>query len=168
MKSRHYISALAIIALLSCNGEKQTQKNENLNFKKNETTAVQQNNESGVVNYLNVSLEEALAIAKKEGKQLFIDCSTTTCGPCRMMRKTIFTKKECSDYINSNFIPLHINMDEGAGVDIAEKYDVGIFPTYLILTSDGTKRGEVIGADKNLKRFIEKIKNAAEGRSEAM
>ncbi|MBQ8335902.1 MAG: thioredoxin family protein [Bacteroidaceae bacterium] len=167
MKSRDYIFSLALVALLSCNGEKQVQTTEKPNVKKAETTIIQ-SDEKGIVNYINISFDEALAKAKEENKQLFIDCSTTTCGPCRMMRKNVLSKKRCSDYINENFIALHINMDEGEGVEIAEKYNVGIFPTYMILNPDGTKCGEVIGADKNVNRFIEKIKNAAKGISEAM
>lgn len=166
MKKGHYIFSLALIALMSCNGEKQMQKSESMNFQKAQTvqTAVAvPAEETGVVKYYDVPLKEALEIAKKEGKLLFIDCSTSTCGPCRMMRKSVFTKKKCSDYINSNFIPLHINMDEGEGIEIAKKYNVGIYPTYLFLNSDGTKHGEVVGADKNLRRFLEKLKSAAEG-----
>lgn len=162
-----YIFIISMLTIMSCNGERQKRDN-SLSFNKAETPATAQSTENGIVEYLSISLEEAMQKAQKEEKLIFIDCSTTTCGPCRMMRKTIFTKKKCSDYINENFIPLHINMDEGEGLEIAEKYNVGIFPTYLILNPDGTVRGDVVGADKNLNRFLKKLENAAAGHSEAI
>lgn len=165
MKSRDYIFFLVLTTLISCNGEKQVQTTEKPDIKKAETVLAQAD-EEGKVNYVDITLDEAFTKAEEEKKLLFIDCSTTTCGPCRMMRKNILSKKKCSDYINENFIALHINMDEGEGIEIAEKYKVGIFPTYMILNPDGTKRGEVIGADKNIKRFIEKLMSAAQGEAQ--
>ena len=37
-----------------------------------------------------ISFKEALAKAKAEGKKVFIDCYTQTCGPCKYMMKNIF------------------------------------------------------------------------------
>lgn len=152
MRKLFFIFIVAIQALCSC-GEKQTEK-QILSYKKN-TTAT--NKSAGTVFY-DISLDEALEKAAKENKLVFIDCSTTTCAPCKMMRRSVFPKEAVGEYINSNFIPIHMNMDKDTGSEVAQIYEIDIYPTYLILNPDGSKRGKVIGADKNVSQFLNKIK----------
>ena len=58
-----------------------------------------------------ISFKEALAKAKAEGKKVFIDCYTQTCGPCKYMMKNIFPLQECGDYFNPKFVSLTRDMD---------------------------------------------------------
>lgn len=154
MKLIHVFSILAVLALTSCVEKKEAE--DKISYKKYSIA-----NKSVGISFFDISLDEALLKAEKENKLVFIDCSTTTCGPCRMMRRSVFTKKECGDFINTNFVPLHMNMDEGAGADVGEKYGISMYPTYLILNTDGSKRGELMGAEKNVRQFIEKVREAA-------
>ncbi len=41
--------------------------------------------------------QEALAKAKKTNKLLFVDAFATWCGPCKMMDKKVFVKKEVGE-----------------------------------------------------------------------
>lgn len=108
--------------------------------------------------FFNISLEEALAKANEEGKYVLVDCHTKTCGPCRKMEKTVFPQIKCGEFINSRFVPIMVDMEEEAGIAIAEKYKVGIYPTYLVLSPDGNKQGEIVGAEFNLNDFIAMFK----------
>lgn len=155
MKNKVLVGIVIILTLISCGGKMQKEQ-KILSYKKITTL-----NSEGTI-FLEVSLDEALERARKENKPVFINCSTTTCAPCRMMIKRVFTNGKIGEYINSNFIAVHMNMDEGYGIEVAEKYNIGIYPTYLILNADGSKRGEVIGADKEIPQFLEKIKQAAD------
>ena len=114
--------------------------------------------EKGVV-FLDLTFEQALEKAKNEGKSVFMNFHTQTCGACRKMEKTVFTSPVCGRYINRHFVPIMIDgEDGGAGTEIAKKYTIFIFPTYLILNSDGSKVGEISGAEFNLENFVNKVK----------
>ena len=89
-------------------------------------------------NFEDLTFQEALAKAKTTGKKLFIDCYTKTCGPCKYMVKFIFPLKECGEYFNKNYICIMKDMQEGEGIDIAQKYNVQIYPTYLFINHDGS------------------------------
>lgn len=107
------------------------------------------------------TLAQALETAKQENKLLFIECYIKTCGPCHMMMKEVFPLKQVGDYLNEHFVSIMRDMEEGEGLEIGKKYEVGIYPAYLIIDSNGNKVGEVLGADKNVDEFLEKIKTAS-------
>ena len=120
--------------------------------------AAEEAKEQGTVFY-KISLEEALEKAKTEGKFVLIDFHTKTCGPCRKMEKTVFPTPECGEYINNHFIPIMVDgEDDGVGTSIAKKYQIFIYPTYLILTPDGTKEGEISGAEYDINKFLDMLR----------
>ena len=120
--------------------------------------AIEEVKEQGTVFY-EMTLEEAMAKAKAEGKHVLVDFHTSTCAPCKKMEKEVLPTIECGEYINKHFVPIMIDgEDEGAGTELAEKYQVFIFPTYMVLTPDGFKKGEVIGAEYDVNKFIEMLK----------
>ena len=126
------------------------------------TAVAVQQLDTGTV-FLDITFQEALEKAGQEDKLVFIDCYTQTCIPCKMMIKKVFPHKTCGTYINSNFVPIMMDMENGEGIDIAERYNVQMYPTYLIISPDGNKIGEIIGAEKNVDLFVSKIKDATNG-----
>ena len=114
--------------------------------------------EQGTV-FLDITLEEALEKAKADGKLVFINFHTKTCGPCKKMEKTVFPTKKCGEYINSHFIPIVVDgEDNGAGTELAKMHQVFIYPTYIILRPDGFKEGEILGAEYDVDKFIGMLK----------
>ena len=114
--------------------------------------------EQGTV-FHDITLAEAMNKAKAEGKYVLVDFHTSTCVPCKKMEKEVFPTPECGEYINSHFVSIMIDgEDDGAGTELAKEYQVFIFPTYMILSPDGHKEGEVIGAEYDVNRFIEMLK----------
>ena len=89
------------------------------------------------IKFQDIPLKELLAKAKKEKKLLFIDAFTTWCGPCKMMEKNTFPKKSVGDYFNSNFVNSRFDMEKGEGREIAAKYGVRSYPSYLFLNGEG-------------------------------
>ena len=75
--------------------------------------------------------------AKKEGKLIFIDAYFTGCEPCAWMADSVFTDSAVAHFYNSNFINGQINMGKGERRDLAKKYHVNCFPTYLFIDGDG-------------------------------
>jgi len=50
-----------------------------------------------------VTLEEAVALQKKNPKKIMIDMYTSWCGPCKMLDKNTFKNKDVAEYVNENF-----------------------------------------------------------------
>lgn len=89
------------------------------------------------IQFQDLPLKDLIAKAKKENKIVFIDAYASWCGPCKMMERNIFTKKSVGNYYNSNFVNARFDMEKGEGRDIAAKYGVRSYPTYLFLNGDG-------------------------------
>lgn len=87
--------------------------------------------------FQDLPFKEIIAKAKKENKLVFIDAYASWCGPCKMMERNIFTKKSVGDYYNANFINARFDMEKGEGREIAAKFGVRSYPTYLFLNGDG-------------------------------
>lgn len=109
----------------------------------------------------NISFEEALAKARATGRKVFIDCHTKTCGPCRVMEHNVFPQKECGDYMNPRYVCLMQDMEEGEGPELAKRFNVGIYPTFLVINTDGTLCFMEMGSTKTADKFVEKISSAA-------
>lgn len=102
-----------------------------------------------------------LAKAKKENKLIFLDAYTTWCGPCKLMAKNVFTLKSVGEHYNANFVNAKIDMEKGEGIDIAKKYDVKVFPTYLFIDGDGKLVHRTVGYVPE-KEFIQFAKDASD------
>lgn len=105
---------------------------------------------------------EALAKAKKNKKGpniIFMDCYTTWCGPCKQMANVIFPMEHVGKFFNANFVNVKIDMEKGEGIDLAKKYGIRAYPTFLILDSDGNEINRVVGSGE-ADPFIERVKNA--------
>lgn len=114
--------------------------------------------EQGVV-FFDLTLEQALEKAKAENKYVLVNFHTMTCGPCRMMEREVFPLPECGEYINKRFIPIMIDgEDDGVGTEIAQKYKVFIFPTYMVMSPSGFKEGEILGAEYDVHRFLDMLR----------
>ncbi len=79
-----------------------------------------------------------LSKAKAENKLVFIDVYTSWCGPCKIMVRDVFPQKAVGDKFNANFINFKIDAEKGEGIDVAKKYAVKAYPTYLFVNGDGT------------------------------
>ncbi len=89
------------------------------------------------IQFQELPFKDIIAKAKKEKKLVFIDAYAAWCGPCKMMEKNVFTQKSVSDYYNTNFVNARFDMEKGEGRDIAAKYGVRSYPTYLFLNGEG-------------------------------
>jgi thioredoxin-related protein len=102
---------------------------------------------------------EILAKAKKENKLVFIDAYTSWCAPCKLMVKNIFPLQSVSDYYNTHFISAKIDMEKGEGIQLAKKYKVNSYPTYLFIDGNGEVIHRGLGYFEE-KDFIQLAKDA--------
>lgn len=108
------------------------------------------------VNFRDLTFTEALNAAKKENKLVFMDCYTSWCGPCKNMANNVFPRKAAGDYFNPRFVCVKYDMEKGEGVELAKKFDVHAYPTFIIIRPDGTIQHKLVGSNK-LEAFIESV-----------
>lgn len=77
--------------------------------------------------------KEACEKAKAENKLIFVDFYTQWCGPCLHMAESVFTLSFIGDFYNTNFVNLKIDAENGEGVDLAKRYGVNSYPTYVFV-----------------------------------
>lgn len=56
-----------------------------------------------------MSLEEAVALQKKNPKKIMMDVYTNWCGPCKLLDKNTFQNKSVADYVNENYYAVKFN-----------------------------------------------------------
>ena len=116
-------------------------------------------NKENEINFKNESFQKLLSKAKQQNKLIFIDCYTSWCAPCKWMDKNVFNKKEVANFYNENFINLKLDMEKGEGINLAKKYQVASFPTYLFIDANG-KVIHRANSRMSLQKFIEEGEKA--------
>ena len=101
---------------------------------------------SAQITFFEGTLDEAMAKAKAEKKDLFVDFYTDWCAPCKMMASQVFTLKEMGDYFNPNFISVKVNAEAKENKSLVQKYKIDAFPIMLFLNVKGEVLGTVRGA----------------------
>ena len=89
------------------------------------------------INFQQSPFKEILAKAQAEKKLVFIDAYASWCGPCKLMEKNIFPLASVKQYYNTNFINARFDMEKGEGPQLAAKYGIRSYPSFLFLNGDG-------------------------------
>ncbi len=103
---------------------------------------------------------QAVQKAMSTGKQIFLDCYTSWCGPCKMMANTVFPQEIVGNYMNPNFVCLKMDMEEGEGPELAKKLQISAYPTFVFFNSRGQEVGRFLGGCQ-AEEFIERVKKAS-------
>ena len=89
------------------------------------------------------SWDEALQEAGETGQLVFVDVYTEWCGPCKLMDANVYPKDAVGDYFNPRFVNVKLDAEDEDvdGPEIADRYDIGAYPTLLFLNPDGSELG---------------------------
>jgi len=110
--------------------------------------------------------------AKAENKYIFVDCYTTWCGPCKMMKNVVFPQAEAGAYFNEKFVSIGVQLDStqrdndtvkrwySKAHDLIVGYNVQAYPTFLIFSPDGKALTRVVGGNEKAADFIARVKEA--------
>jgi thiol:disulfide interchange protein len=95
----------------------------------------------GTVAFLH-DFAEAEALARREGKPLFVDFETTWCGPCKTMDEWVYT---ADDVVDASLLVIAVKVDGDQRPDLKESFGVLGFPTMILLSPEGEEMGRVSG-----------------------
>lgn len=117
-----------------------------------------QNIETDRIQFTSASWNEILATAKKENKPIFLDISASWCVYCKRMKAKVFTEPEVAKLYNSTFINVSVDGEKGEGIQLAKKYGVKGYPTFVFLNPDGSLSFQTSGYH-NKEKFLKLAKN---------
>lgn len=105
--------------------------------------------------------EAGLSQARKEGKFVLVDFSTTWCRDCKNMDKTTFSDPEVVRRLRSEFITVRVDAEKRT--DLSSKYQVVGYPTFVALDKTGTKASQRVGymSKEELGLFLDYVKSGA-------
>ncbi len=102
------------------------------------------------VKYFKGTYDEALELAAKQNKPIFIKTYTDWCYYCKKMDKKTMVDEKIVRTLNEQFITLAINMEAEAGLELDEKFNISAYPTLLVIGSDGKMLAKLVGYHKAL------------------
>ena len=140
-KSITFIAIISIVTFLS--------------FAFTNTTHTKTDSDVGI-SFFNGTWEEALAKAKAENKIIFLDSYASWCGPCKILSKRYFTKKNVGEFYNANFINFKMDMEKNPnGPRLNKKFKLRGYPTLYFVDSNENIVKQSVGLvdDKKLIAF---------------
>jgi len=78
---------------------------------------------------------DGLKAASDTGKIALVTFSTSWCTECKKMERDVLSREDVIAKINADFVPVKVDGDRQN--DIAGKYAVFSYPTYVMLDGDG-------------------------------
>jgi thiol-disulfide isomerase/thioredoxin len=93
------------------------------------------------VQFFKLPLAEAKKRAAEIKKPLLVQFSATWCMPCQWMDKNTYNDIALADYLNANYFPVKIDVDELQGYNDKEANNVNFLPTILIFNASGNLIG---------------------------
>lgn len=120
-------------------------------------TEKKQAGEKAKINW--VQYDEGLTLAKKEGKPILVDFTTSWCGWCKLMEKEAFADSTIIDMLNNKFISVRVDGDSKEQLNIdgyiitekaltSQEFGVRGYPTFWFLESDGSRISPMRGYQK--------------------
>lgn len=103
-------------------------------------------------------IESAQKLAYNSDKNIMVFFTAEWCSPCRIMKREVFADNEVMKAINSNVVPVEINIDNPNNQELVKQYNIRATPTTLFINSDGKVIDYAVGKVGKTK-FLEMLVN---------
>ena len=88
--------------------------------------------------------------AADSGKPIIIYFTGQWCSPCRVMKRQVWADDEVTTSVNSQFIPVAIDVDNPDNAQVLGRYKVGGAPVTMITDRQGNALRWQVGESANL------------------
>lgn len=106
------------------------------------------------IQFEHTTWNEAKAKAQKSKKLIFVDFYTQWCGPCLNMAEKVFTLGSVGNFYNENFVNLKIDTETGEGIELAKKYNITSFPTFVFVDPKTEEALHISGSSQDKETFL--------------
>lgn len=115
--------------------------------------------------------DEAKKTASTTNKPILAVFSAEWCGPCQYMIENVFPQSEVITALGA-WVPVYIDVDKDDNPELATRYDISGYPTFVMLNSKGQEEARMSGARESedfisdLEKFSALARLAGEVRAE--
>jgi uncharacterized protein YyaL (SSP411 family) len=103
------------------------------------------------------NLNDALAQAKVQNKQVLVLIATDWCPHCRALEQGIIPQSSVQDYLNNNFIAVRVDGDKPYAASLKKQYGFNGVPTMMIFSPDGQLLNQMSGEPRSAEAFISSL-----------
>jgi protein disulfide-isomerase len=115
-------------------------------------------------------MEKAKMQAKAENKKILLDFTGSDwCGWCKKLDKEVFSQQAWKDYAAKHLVLVEVDFPRSFQLpeatkkqndELAKKFSIRGYPTIVITSASGTKRGELGYVEGGPEAFIKALKKA--------
>ena len=105
----------------------------------------------------------AFDAAKQKNQIMMIDFFTTWCGPCKQLDKNIYQNPAFRPY-TEKMVCYKIDAEKGEGIDMANKYNIRVYPSVVFDDASGREIERKIGYEPDISRYLKEIDRILEGK----
>ena len=98
-------------------------------------------------------------LSSNSSKNTLIFFTGEWCVPCRIMKREVFADKEVERLVNSQVIPVMVDIDNPDTKELVAYYKIGATPTTVFLNSEGEVLDYAVGKISK-KEFLEMFRKA--------
>lgn len=96
------------------------------------------------INFEHGDFDKVLEKARAMNRNVFMDCYTSWCGPCKQMAREVFTVDSVADYFNTTFVCVKYDMEKEGKV-LRDRYKLAAYPTFFVLDGNGEVLHQLTG-----------------------
>ncbi|EDM36373.1 putative disulphide-isomerase [Pedobacter sp. BAL39] len=104
-------------------------------------------------------LETSIQEARKTRKNVLIEFYFDGCTGCEFMKKKILLRPQVQQQLSQNFIVARVNGLKDDGRDLAGRYQVQTYPSYIAIRDDGRPYYRITGASTSPERFLDQLQS---------
>jgi hypothetical protein len=112
--------------------------------------------------WVDMTLDQALAAADKDGKLVLVDFRASFCGGCGQLDVDVWNTPD-GESLTDGLIAIRADTATPAGGEATVRYAVTGLPTVLLLRSDGSEIDRIVGYNTGRAKMIEAVQEMKEG-----